>query len=61
MNVYLIGLLWVLGAAAIATLLMIGVRRFISDERRAAGDEAAGRVFTVVAGLQAVLVAFVLC
>jgi hypothetical protein len=60
MNVYLIGMLWVLGAVAIATLLMIVVRRFISDERRAAGDEAAGRVFSVVAGLHAVLVAFVL-
>jgi hypothetical protein len=60
MNVYLIGLLWVFGAVAIATLLMIVIRRFISAERRDAGDEATGRVFTVVAGLNAVLVAFVL-
>jgi hypothetical protein len=60
MNVYLIGLLWVFGAVVIAALLMVVIRRFISDERRDAGDEAAGRVFTVVAGLNAVLVAFVL-
>lgn len=60
MNVYLIGLLWVIGAAGVAALLMIAIRRFISQEHRHAGDEAANRVFTVVAGLEAVLAAFVL-
>ena len=60
MNVYLIGLLWVIGAAGTAALLMVAIRRFISHEHRHAGDEAANRVFTVVAGLEAVLAAFVL-
>lgn len=60
MNVYLIGLLWVVGAAGVAVLLMVAIRRFISHEHRHAGDEAANRVFTVVAGLEAVLAAFVL-
>lgn len=60
MNVYVTGLLCVLGAVLLATLLMIGIRRFVPEEHRHSGEEATGRVFTVVAGLEAVLTAFVL-
>src|SRR5438874_417721 len=60
MNVYLAGLLWVLGAMIVAGALLIIVRKYVSEEHRRASDEAAARVFTVVAGLFAVLIAFVL-
>ncbi|HEX3783456.1 MAG TPA: hypothetical protein VHX38_27645 [Pseudonocardiaceae bacterium] len=60
MGIYLLGLLWMLGAMLVAAGLMIGVRRYVSEAHRHSGDEAAGRVFTVVAGLEAVLIAFVL-
>lgn len=60
MNIYLLGVLWVLGAMVVAAGLMITVRRYVSEAHRHASDEAASRVFTVVAGLEAVLLAFVL-
>jgi hypothetical protein len=59
-NIYLVGLLWMLGAMLVAAGLMITVRKYVPEARRHASDEAAGRVFTVVAGLEAVLLAFVL-
>ncbi|GAA5170500.1 hypothetical protein [Amycolatopsis dongchuanensis] len=55
MNVYVTGLLWVAGAA-IAYL----VRRYGLDEGRPDNNDAAGQAFTIVGGLHAVVVAFVL-
>ena len=60
MSIYLVGLLWMLGAMIVAAGLMITVRKYVSEAHRHASDEAASRVFTVVAGLEAVLLAFVL-
>jgi hypothetical protein len=60
MSIYLIGLLWMSGAMVVAAGLMIIIRRYVSEAHRHASDEAASRVFTVVAGLEAVLIAFVL-
>lgn len=60
MGIYLIGVLWVAGAVLIAAILMIVVRRYVPEEHRHASDESAGRVFTVVAGLNAVIIGFVL-
>ncbi|HEY4017902.1 MAG TPA: DUF4239 domain-containing protein [Pseudonocardiaceae bacterium] len=44
----------------IAAGLMVTVRKYVSEAHRHASDDAASRVFTVVAGLEAVLLAFVL-
>ncbi|MEV0676178.1 hypothetical protein AB0I60_06595 [Actinosynnema sp. NPDC050436] len=60
MNVYATGLLWVGGAAVVAALLAYVIRKYGLEEGRAANNEAAGQVFTIVGGLHAVLVAFVL-
>ncbi|GAA2667991.1 MULTISPECIES: DUF4239 domain-containing protein [Actinosynnema] len=60
MSVYITGFLWVGGAAVAAALLAYLIRRFGADEGRAENNEAAGQVFTIVGGLHAVLVAFVL-
>ena len=60
MSIYLVGLLWMSGAMVAAAGLMITIRRYVSEAHRHASDEAASRVFTVVAGLEAVLIAFVL-
>jgi hypothetical protein len=60
MSIYLVGLFWMLGAMIVAAGLMITVRKYVSEAHRHASDEAASRVFTVVAGLEAVLLAFVL-
>ncbi|HEX3788718.1 MAG TPA: hypothetical protein VHW44_12715 [Pseudonocardiaceae bacterium] len=60
MNVYVLGLLWVLGVAAIAAGLVIALRKFIAAEKREEHDETTGGVFTVVDGLHAVLLGFVL-
>ncbi|WP_447006858.1 hypothetical protein ACRAKI_10480 [Saccharothrix isguenensis] len=60
MSVYLTGLLWVGGAAIVAAVLAYVIRKYGPAEGRAANNEAAGQVFTIVGGLHAVLVAFVL-
>jgi hypothetical protein len=60
MSIYLAGLLWMLGAMIAAAGLMIVIRKYVSEAHRHASDDAASRVFTVVAGLEAVLLAFVL-
>jgi hypothetical protein len=59
MNLYVSGLIWVLGVAALAAGGTILVHRFTSAEIRSSND-AVGQVFTIVGGLLAVLVAFVL-
>ncbi|SFB50054.1 Protein of unknown function [Amycolatopsis marina] len=60
MNIYLSGVIWVVGASAVAGVSAYVVRRFGQDEGRPGNNDAAGQVFTIVAGLHAVLVAFVL-
>ncbi|MEU5696647.1 hypothetical protein [Actinosynnema sp. NPDC020468] len=60
MTVYTTGLLWVGGAAVVAAALAYLIRRYGPDEGRAENNEAAGQVFTIVGGLHAVLIAFVL-
>lgn len=60
MNLYLLGLVWVLGVALVAGGLAYLVRRIGATEGVVENNEAAGQVFTLVGGLQAVLLAFVL-
>jgi hypothetical protein len=60
MNVYLNGAFWVIGAAVTAAVVGYLVRRFGWDEGRRDNNDAAGQVFTIIGGLHAVLVAFVL-
>lgn len=60
MSIYLAGLLWVGGAALITALLTYLIRRYGDAETRDANSEASNQVFTIVAGLHAVLVAFIL-
>lgn len=58
MGMFLVGAVVVLGVAVVAAVLTIPVHRLSRGERNA-NDTVAG-VFTIVAGLQAVLLAFVL-
>ncbi|WP_406641861.1 hypothetical protein [Amycolatopsis sp. WGS_07] len=60
MNVYVTGVFWVVGAAIAAAAVGYLVRRFGWDEGRRDNNDAAGQVFTIVGGLHAVLIAFVL-
>ncbi|MFD9702160.1 DUF4239 domain-containing protein [Lentzea sp. NPDC059081] len=60
MSIYLSGTLWVLGAAVISAVLVVITRRFGSDEVSEKNLGAGGSVFSIVAGLHAVLVAFIL-
>jgi hypothetical protein len=60
MSIYLAGALWVVGAGACAGGLAFYLRRRTEKEGRAENNESAGQVFTIVGGLHAVLVAFVL-
>jgi hypothetical protein len=60
MNIFVAGSLWVAGAALVAGVIAYLVRRFGWDEGRPDNNDAAGQVFTIVGGLHAVLVAFVL-
>ncbi len=60
MDIYLSGMLWVAGAACAAACVAYLIRRIGATEGTVENNEAAGQVFTLVGGLQAVLVAFVL-
>jgi len=60
MSIYVTGLLWVGGAAVVAGVVAYLIRRLGATEGVVENNEAAGQVFTLVGGLQAVLVAFVL-
>jgi hypothetical protein len=60
MKVYLTGLVWVVGAMVIGALIAYLVRRYGLDEGRPDNNDAAGQAFTIVGGLHAVVVAFVL-
>jgi Protein of unknown function (DUF4239) len=60
MNVYVGGIIWVSVAALLAAVAAYLMRRFGSEDGREENNAAAGGVFSIVAGLNAVLVAFVL-
>ncbi|WP_037303306.1 DUF4239 domain-containing protein [Amycolatopsis orientalis] len=60
MGIYLTGIAWVVGAAIAAGFVGYLVRKFGWDEGRRDNNDAAGQVFTIVGGLHAVLVAFIL-
>jgi hypothetical protein len=60
MGIYLTGIAWVAGAALVAGFGGYLVRKFGRDEGRSDNNDAAGQVFTIVGGLHAVLVAFIL-
>lgn len=60
MRIYLIGAAWVVGVAVLAGACAYFTRNFTEKEGRAENNEAAGQVFTIVGGLHAVLIAFVL-
>jgi hypothetical protein len=60
MSIYVTGLLWVGGVAIVAGVVAYLIRRLGATEGVVENNEAAGQVFTLVGGLQAVLVAFVL-
>src|SRR5687768_10314203 len=60
MNIYAGGLLWVGAAALVAAVAAYAIRRLGSAEGREQNNGPAGGVFSIVAGLNAVLVAFVL-
>jgi len=59
-SIYLSGLLWVAGAATVAGFGAYLIRRLGTAEGTVENNDAAGQVFTLVGGLQAVLIAFVL-
>jgi uncharacterized membrane protein len=59
MNVYVDGAIWVVGIAVAAALVTILVRKYSPKEGRS-GNEAIGTVYTIVGGLHAVVMAFVL-
>lgn len=60
MDIYLQGLVWVLGVAIVAGAFTVLIHRLTSGDGRSVNNESAGNVFIIVGGLQAVLVAFVL-
>lgn len=60
MDVYVTGALWVFGASAVSAVIGYLVRRYGQEEGRANNNEAAGQAFTIIGGLHAVVVAFVL-
>ncbi|SFT05304.1 DUF4239 domain-containing protein [Saccharopolyspora flava] len=60
MSLVLTGTLWVLGAAVGAAVIGYLVRRIGQDEGEPSNNDAARQVFTIVSGLQAVVLAFVL-
>ncbi|SDI34685.1 Protein of unknown function [Actinokineospora alba] len=60
MNIYLAGVLWVVGAAAVSALVAYLIRHIGETDGIVENNEAAGQVFTIVGGLHAVLLAFVL-
>ena len=59
MSLYVSGIIWVAGVAVLAAVGTILIHRFTRADLRSSND-ALGQVFTIVGGLHAVLVAFVL-
>lgn len=60
MSIYVSGILWVVGAALAAGVTAYLVRRMGEAQGTVDNNDAAGQVFTLVGGLEAVLLAFVL-
>jgi hypothetical protein len=60
MSIYISGILWVVGAALVAGVSAYLVRRMGEAQGTVDNNDAAGQVFTLVGGLEAVLLAFVL-
>ena len=60
MNIYVSGLIWVVGSSLVAVLIAYLLHRRNPAENRSANNDSASNVFTIVGGLQAVLIAFVL-
>jgi len=60
MHLYLAGTACVAGVAVLAAALAFAVRRLGAAEGRSENNEPLGQVFTIVGGLHAVLLAFVL-
>lgn len=60
MSVFVVGLLWVVGASTLAGAIAFAIRRYGEDEGREANNSAASAVFSLVGGLHAVMMAFVL-
>jgi hypothetical protein len=60
LSIYVIGVLWVLGAAVLSAIIVVITRRFGSEEVGEKNLGAGGSVFSIVAGLHAVLAAFIL-
>jgi hypothetical protein len=60
LSIYVTGVLWVLGAAVLSAIVVVITRRFGSEEVGEKNLGAGGSVFSIVAGLHAVLAAFIL-
>jgi hypothetical protein len=60
MNILVSGIIWVLGSALIAVGIAYLLHRRNPAENRSSNNDSASNVFTIVGGLQAVLIAFVL-
>ncbi|WP_026421398.1 DUF4239 domain-containing protein [Actinokineospora inagensis] len=60
MNIYVTGLIWVFGAAIVTAGVAYLIRWIGETQGTMENNEAAGQVFTIVGGLHAVLLAFVL-
>jgi hypothetical protein len=59
-SIYLSGALWIIGAGVVAALIAALVHRVPATAGLRDNNEVAGQVFTIVAGLHAVLMAFIL-
>nr|WP_042180938.1 DUF4239 domain-containing protein [Kibdelosporangium sp. MJ126-NF4]CEL14696.1 hypothetical protein [Kibdelosporangium sp. MJ126-NF4]CTQ96674.1 hypothetical protein [Kibdelosporangium sp. MJ126-NF4] len=60
MSIYLSGALWIIGAGVLAAVVAVLIHRIPATAGLSGNNEVAGQVFTIVAGLHAVLMAFVL-
>ncbi|MET0236122.1 MAG: hypothetical protein ABW224_15865 [Kibdelosporangium sp.] len=60
MSIYLSGALWIIGAGVVAALIAALIHRVPATAGLRDNNEVASQVFTIVAGLHAVLMAFVL-
>ncbi|RSM59663.1 DUF4239 domain-containing protein [Kibdelosporangium aridum] len=60
MSIYLSGAFWIIGAGVVAASVAALVHRIPATVGLSGNNEVAGQVFTIVAGLHAVLLAFVL-
>ncbi|MGY0236247.1 bestrophin-like domain [Longispora urticae] len=59
MNIYLEGLLWVVGAGVVAGVLVYLQHRYLSSELRAQHNDVTGAFFEIIGVLYAVMLAFI--